>query len=399
MSEASINRERRRVLAGGVGVFAASSLGAFVHPAWAQAKPLPQYVAWKNAASMIVHSPNTLETRRAALAKDLITAEHDLYVRNNLTPPSDSIIANRDAWEVAFEGVGKPRTLKVADLKSMGKTDVTMVLQCSGNGRAYFPHKPSGTQWSVGAAGCVTWGGVPLKRVVAALGGVQAGMVYLTGTGGETIPAGIDPKSVMVERSVPLKALEDAMLAWELNGNPISLGHGGPLRLIVPGYTGVNNVKYVKRIAFTTEQTDARIQAGRYRMVPLGGKANPSLPSVWEMSVKSWINLPAPDAGSVPAGSVWIQGVAFGGSTAAKNVEVSIDGGKTWRTAYFVGPDLGRFAWRQFVLPVRLAPGTYMLASRATDANGNVQPEQRVENASGYNNTSWRDHAIQITVV
>jgi sulfite oxidase len=189
------------------------------------------------------------------------------------------------------------------------------------------------------------------------------------------------------------------MLAWELNGNPISLGHGGPLRLIVPGYTGVNNVKYVKRIAFTTEQTDARIQAGRYRMVPLGGKANPSLPSVWEMSVKSWINLPAPDAGSVPAGSVWIQGVAFGGSTAAKNVEVSIDGGRTWRTAYFVGPDLGRFAWRQFVLPVRLAPGTYMLASRATDANGNVQPEQRVENASGYNNTSWRDHAIQITVV
>ena len=399
MSEASINRERRRVLAGGVGVFAASSLGAFVHPAWAQAKPLPQYVAWKNAASMIVHSPNTLETRRAALAKDLITAEHDLYVRNNLTPPSDSIIANRDAWEVAFEGVGKPRTLKVADLKSMGKIDVTMVLQCSGNGRAYFPHKPSGTQWSVGAAGCVTWGGVPLKRVVAALGGVQAGMVYLTGTGGETIPAGIDPKSVMVERSVPLKALEDAMLAWEVNGNPISLGHGGPLRLIVPGYTGVNNVKYVKRIAFTTEQTDARIQAGRYRMVPLGGKANPSLPSVWEMSVKSWINLPAPDAGSVPAGSVWIQGVAFGGSTAAKNVEVSIDGGRTWRTAYFVGPDLGRFAWRQFVLPVRLAPGTYMLASRATDANGNVQPEQRVENASGYNNTSWRDHAIQITVV
>lgn len=399
MFEGQFNKDRRRVLAGGAGVFAASSLGAFVHPAWAQAKPLPQYVSWKNAENLIVHSPNTLETERDALAQAVITSEHDLYVRNNLTPPSDEIVANRDAWEVAFEGVGNPRTLKMSDLKAMGKSQVTMVLQCSGNGRAYFPHKPSGTQWSVGAAGCVTWGGVPLKRVVSALGGVRKGMVYITSTGGETIPPGIDPKTVIVERSVPLKALEDALLAWELNGNPISLGHGGPLRLIVPGYTGVNNVKYVKRVAFTTQQTDARIQASRYRMAPLGSKANPSHPSVWEMSVKSWINLPTPDGGSVPTGSVWIQGVAFGGTTAAKSVEVSIDGGKTWRTAYFVGPDMGKFAWRQFVLPVRLQPGTYTLASRATDANGRVQPERRVENASGYNNTSWRDHAFQITVV
>jgi DMSO/TMAO reductase YedYZ molybdopterin-dependent catalytic subunit len=398
MQESITNTERRRVLAGGVGVFAASSLGAFVHPAWAQAKPLPQYVAWKNAESMIVHSSSTLETKRTALAQSLITAEHDLFIRNNVAPPSESIVANRDVWEVAFEGVGNPQTMKLADLKAMGKSEVTMVLQCSGNGRAYFPHKPSGTPWTVGAAGCVTWGGVPLKRVVAALGGVRSGMVYLTGTGGETLPAGIDPKTIVVERSVPLKALEDAMLAWELNGNPISLAHGGPLRLIVPGYTGVNNIKYVKRVAFTAQQSDARIQANRYRLVPLGSKADPGKPSVWEMSVKSWINMPAPDTGSVPAGSVWIRGVAFGGTSAARGVDVSIDGGKTWRAAYFVGPDRGRFAWREFVLPVRLTSGTYTLASRATDANGNVQPEHRVEDADGYNNTSWRDHAIRITV-
>jgi sulfite dehydrogenase len=131
----------------------------------------------------------------------------------------------------------------------------------------------------------------------------------------------------------------------------------------------------------------------------MGGMANPSQPSVWEMPVKSWINLPAPDGGAVPAGSVWIQGVAFGGTSAAKGVDVSIDGGRTWQKAFFVGPDLGRFAWRQFVLPVRLKPGTYTLASRATDSHGKVQPEQRLENAAGYNNNSWRDHAIRITVV
>lgn len=399
MTDPIADPQRRRILAGGAGLFAATSLGAFTHPAWAQAKPLPQYASWKNAENVIVHSSNTIETKRAAQALRVITAERDLFVRNNLAPPSESILADRDAWQVSFEGVGRPRAMTLRDLKSMGKSQLTMVLQCSGNGRAYFPHKPSGTQWTVGAAGCVTWGGVSLKQVVAALGGVSSGMVYLTGTGGETLPSGVDPKTVLVERSVPLAALEDAMLAWELNGSPISLAHGGPLRLIVPGYTGVNNVKYIKRVAFTTQQTDARIQAGRYRLAPVGDKANPSQPSVWQMPVKSWITLPSPDSGPVPAGSVLVQGVAFSGTGPAKGVQVSIDGGKSWQTAFLIGDDLGKYAWRQFVLPLRLRPGTYMLASRATDVNGNVQPEQRAENASGYNNNSWRDHAIELKVV
>jgi sulfite dehydrogenase len=79
-------------------------------------------------------------------------------------------------------------------------------------------------------------------------------------------------------------------------------------------------------------------------------------------------------------------------------VEVSLDGGKTWAAARFVGPDLGRYAWRQFVFSARLPAGSYTLASRATDAAGNVQPEQRFENAGGYNNTSWADHAVKVSV-
>ena len=75
-----------------------------------------------------------------------------------------------------------------------------------------------------------------------------------------------------------------------------------------------------------------------------------------------------------------------------------MDGGKTWQAARFIGPDLGKFAWRQFVLPVRLEAGTYMLASRATDMAGASQPEEREENLRGYNNTSWRDHAVTVTV-
>src|SRR5690606_5027764 len=157
------------------------------------------------------------------------------------------------------------------------------VLQCSGNGRGFFPHKPSGTQWQVGAAGCVMWAGVPVAMLVEQLGGVAGDMAYMTGTGGETLPEGLDPDTVLVERSVPRAAMEHAMLAWEMNGEPLALAHGGPLRLIVPGYTGVNNVKYIKRLAFTAEQSPARIQQTSYRLAPLDAKPGPQFPSAWEM--------------------------------------------------------------------------------------------------------------------
>ena len=347
---------------------------------------------------MIVHSSNTVETRRSAFGTSVVTPSNQLYIRNNLPPPSDDIVADRDVWQVAIAGVKNPRTLTVGELKTMGLATVAMVLQCSGNGRGYFPDKPSGTPWQVGAAGCVVWSGVPVRVVAEALGGVAGGMKYMTSTGGEKLPEGIDPKSVMVERSVPLEAMEDALLAWEMNDDPIPLAHGGPVRVIVPGYNGVNNVKYVKQLAFTPEQSEANIQKTGYRLSPPGTKGNPSQPSIWSMAPKSWITSPAPENGSVKAGPLQITGLAFGGLHAVDRVEVSIDGGKTWNQARFVGPDLGRYAWRPFVLAVRLEPGTYTLASRATDATGTVQEEMRIENVSGYVNSSWRDHALQVTV-
>lgn len=398
-----VSLPRRHMLAG-----SAAALGALGMASWsggvrAQAaaapKPLPGYAGWKDAKSLIVHSSNTLETRRSAFGTSVITPTSQLYVRNNLPVPDASVLDQRDAWSVSIEGVKNPRSLTLAELKTLGLETVATVLQCSGNGRGFFPSKPSGTPWAVGAAGCALWSGVPVRHVVAALGGVADGMVYLTGTGGDKVPEGVDPLTVLVERSVPIKALEDALLAWEINGEPIPLAHGGPLRLIVPGYQGVNNIKYVKRLALTKEQSQARIMSHGYRMSPPGTKASPDQPSVWEMTVKSWINGPLPEQGPLKAGMAQIHGVAFGGTRAVQGVEVSVDGGQTWKKAQLIGPDLGRFAWRQFVLPVQLPAGTHVLASRATDAVGNVQPADREENLGGYNNASWRDHAITVTVV
>jgi sulfite dehydrogenase len=191
--------------------------------------------------------------------------------------------------------------------------------------------------------------------------------------------------------------MEDALLAWEMNGEPIPLVHGGPLRLVVPGYYGINQVKFVKRLAFTPAESDAKIQRTGYRVRPVGTAADPGQPSAWEMGVKSWINHPAGEA-PVRAGRVVVNGVAFGGMREVRRVEVSIDGGRSWRDAPLVGPDLGKYAWRHFALPVELPRGSHTLVSRATDAAGNVQPEARVDNESGYANTSWRDHAVTVNV-
>ena len=394
---------RRHLLASSASALAAAGLATWTRGAMAQApaaavKPLPASVSWKDPASIIVHSSTTIETRRGAFGTSVITPAEQLYLRNNLPTPDASIVADRDAWEITLDGVKNPRKLTVRDLKSMGIDTVAMVLQCSGNGRGFFPSKPSGTPWTVGAAGCVVWSGVPVRAVVEALGGVSPGMRFMTGTGGEKLPEGIDPKSIIVERSVPAAAMGDALLAWEMNGAPVSLAHGGPLRLIVPGYTGVNNIKYIKQLAFTATESDARIMSHGYRITPPGEKGDPSQPSVQEMTVKSWVNSPNPDSGSLKEGWAQIHGVAFGGLHAVKGVEVSTDGGKTWQKARLVGPDLGKYAWRQFVLPARLSAGGYLITSRATDMAGNVQPETRGENQSGYNNTSWADHAVKVTV-
>ena len=401
----SIKITRRNLLGATAGLIAAAGLKPSTAsaqqataPAASTAKPIPAYVSWKHADSMIVHTPTTIETKRSAIGSSIITPSDRLFIRNNLPAPSAADIGDVNAWKINVEGVGKPQTLSLSDLKQIGYETMATVLQCSGNGRGLFPGKPSGTRWQTGAAGCVMWAGVPVREVIKSLGGVSAGMVYMTGTGGEKLPEGIDPLAVVVERSVPLSAMQDALLSWEMNGEPMPLAHGGPLRLIVPGYSGVNNIKYIKRLAFTKEQTQAAIQKTGYRMSPVGQKGDPSQPAVWTMDAKSWVTSPSPDSGPVKAGLVQITGVAMGGLEDVAKVDVSLDGGKTWQVARLVGPDLGKYAWRQFVLAATLKAGQYDIACRVTTKSGVAQVAVSTENAAGYLNSGWQSHAVKIDV-
>lgn len=376
---------------------AAAGLAGWSPASVAQAKPLPPVATFKDASRVIVHSASGIETQRGAFGSSGVTDVDILFLRNNIAAPDAAIVGNPDAWQVQVDGVTSPRTLTVAELKRMGLANVAMVLQCSGNGRGFFSHKAAGSQWKVGAAGNTLWSGVPVKDVVTALGGVREGMRYMTSSGGETIPPGIDPKKVMVERSVPWTAMEGAILAWELNGRPIPLAHGGPLRLIIPGYYGVNNIKYVKRVAFTPTETPANIQQSGYRVRDIGKKGDATQPSMWQMNLKSFVTSPS-GGESLRAGTLQVHGVAFTGGSPVKGVEVSVDGGKSWRAAEFIGPHMGNYAWRHFVAEVTLAPGPHLITSRAIAIDGTVQPELRVENERGYAHNGWRDHAVSVTV-
>ena len=389
---------RRHFLVGAVGTAgagAALSAGLTPDGALAQEGGLPAYVSWKDADALIRHSEQTFETKRGEIGLSGITPNDIVYVRNNMPSMTEEQVGDPDAWAIAFEGVGEPKSLTLADLKKMSPDTVACVLQCSGNGRAFFEHETSGSQWSVGAAANVLWTGVPVKAVADALGGVDGDKAFMTSTGGEPIPDGIDPLTVMVERSVPAAAMDQAMLAWEMNGEPIPLAHGGPVRMIIPGYFGVNNVKHVKKVAFADAESPAKIQQTSYRVRPVGESGAPDQPSMYEMPVKSWVTHPLMDAES---GQVQIWGVAMGGTEELAGVEVSTDGGQTWQEARFVGPDMGVYAWRPFLLAAELQPGTHRIASRASTVGGATQPEEFEPNHRGYGHNGWADHAVDVTV-
>jgi len=356
----------------------------------------------KSEGAFIIHSdlPWALETRRGHFGFGPITSASHLFVRNNLPAPPASLTDRGDDWFFDVSGCAREGSLTLADLKRMKSRSVATVLQCSGNGRDFFPHDPSGSQWAVGAAGCVLWTGVSVADIFEQFGGAQQDLSYLTATGGEELPEGVNQHAVVVERSVPIeKGLKDCLLVWEMNGAPLPVIHGGPVRLIVPGYFGVNNVKWVRRLAATTDESGAKIQQSGYRMRPEGLAGGPEHPSMWRMPVKSWLNGPGADGAPVLAGLNTLYGVAFSGERGVEAVEVSADDGSTWQQAELVGPDLGPNAWRTFQFVANVPVGEHRFVTRATDTQGDQQPKLALHNHRGYGHNGWQDHALYVQAV
>ncbi|MDQ3538647.1 MAG: sulfite oxidase, partial [Actinomycetota bacterium] len=319
------------------------------------------------------------------------TAVADFFVRCNLPLPA---VASPDDWFVEVAGTARDTTLRVAQLRELlPPAETTAVLQCAGNGRRHAATPVPGSQWANGAAGCASFRGVRVADLARALGGSDPQARFLTATGGEAAPS----SDARVERSVPVaKGLADCLLAFEMNGEPLTVVHGAPIRLIVPGYFAVNSVKHVARLAFTRDESDAAIMRSRYRLAPPGASQGPSQPTCWAMPVKSWITSPA--AGEVAAGEVSVTGVAFAGETPVARVEVSADGGASWAPAQLRDKPHDAAAWRGFSAHLALRRGRRTLVSRATDEHGNTQPRRSQPNAGGYVFHGWEEPAVVVEI-
>jgi DMSO/TMAO reductase YedYZ molybdopterin-dependent catalytic subunit len=272
------------------------------------------------------------------------------------------------------------------------------VIQCAGNGRGFFAPVIPGLGWGRGAVGHCEWSGVRLADVLNRAGvGAGAAHVHFLGTDGPP-----SPKTPLYLRSLPIaKALDPTvLLATVMNGEPLPVLHGGPVRLVVPGWTANHWMKWVRWITVSDVEAPGFYQQTGYKMPirPMPPEATPApadLRPVTVMNVKSLITGPAEGA-QLPAGPVEVRGVAWTGDGHVTRVDVAAGADDAWTPAEFLdAPRPG--AWRRWRLRME-APtrGALTLRSRATDSTGAVQPDATPWNRSGY---LWNGiDAVRVTI-
>jgi sulfane dehydrogenase subunit SoxC len=302
------------------------------------------------------------------------------------------------AWTLTLAGeVERPLELSLDELRERPAHEVVATMECAGNGRALLdPHVVS-QPWLRDAVGTARWRGIRLRSLLAEVG-VRDTAVEVLFTGSDRgIEGGVEQE---YERSLTLEeaAGEDVILAYEMNGEPLLPQHGYPLRLVVPGWYGMTNVKWLKRITLLAAPFRGYQQSTGYRF---RATAEDEGTPVERMLPRSLVVPPGiPDfltrARTVPAGHCLLEGRAWSGRAAIDRVEVTVDGGDGWHAADLAPPSLGRWAWRRWSFAWQATAGTARLGSRAFDAAGNAQPLAPEWNLGGYANNAvqWLDVSV-----
>jgi sulfite oxidase len=330
-----------------------------------------------------VNRPQNLESPPQWLTSWL-TPNNRFFVRSHFGPPSPSSLKD---WQLHVEGDVKQRlTLSFSDLKAFEEVTLHAVVQCAGNGRAFFYPKVPGVQWERGAMGNAKWAGVRLGDVLKRAGlGSKARHVQLLGADRPVLPT-----VPLFIRSIPIeKAMHPTtMLAYEMNEEPLPILHGAPLRLIVPGWAGNACVKWLTHLTVQEDEADGYYMQTAYRMpvtpVQPGAIIHPSeMMPVTEMPVKSIIARPLEGA-KVPGGTVQVEGVAWTGEGEIVRVQISMDEGKQWYDAN-LGKERAPYAWQLWRYAWKgTKPGRYTIQSRATDSRGHTQPMATPWNPGGF---------------
>ena len=280
--------------------------------------------------------------------------------------------------------VDQPRSYGPADLRKMESVTIPAVLQCTGNGRTRFNPIPGGVGWGQGAVGNAEWTGVRLRDLLERAGLAKgAKHVHLRG---RDEPAG--PKDAIYLRSLPIERAMNpsTIVAFTMNGKDLPAMHGGPVRLVVPGWTGNHWIKWLREITVAEDEAPGTFQRVDYRLPktpqPRDAVVKPedTVP-VTALNVKSILTAPHPRP-SAEAAKAPLQGFAWTGNGRVAKVEVSIDDGP-WKSAELVGPD-HEGAWRMWRFAWDVTMGEHHVRVRATDTTGAVQPDVTPWNKGGY---------------
>lgn len=314
-----------------------------------------------------------------------VTATGLHYVRTNFSIPS--IV--REQYSLAVTGaVAQSRTLAWDELRGLPRHQVTVTMECAGNDRLGLYPLPAGEPWRSGAVSTAAWRGVRLRDVLQMVQ-PHDNVLEIVAQGADHGPradANAAP-DVIFERALPLDAAQhpDTLLALEMNGELLPPEHGAPIRLIVPGWYGMANVKWVTHLRAVTEPFTGYFQRRRYVYQEAGGERVVTL-----ALVKSMIVSPSADAVLQEGAPCVVKGWAWSGHGVISRVEVAVGGGDEWCAATLAEP-VGTHAWTpwSFEIPA-LSPGRLVLRSRATDAAGFTQPDVAVWNALGYGNNAVR---------
>jgi sulfite oxidase len=340
--------------------------------------------------------PYNAEPPLPRLVESWLTPVRSFYVRRHGSVPAV------DPEEYALEVLGeveRPLRLTRGDLEALSGAEVVATLQCAGNRRSEHgrTRKVGGVQWDAGAIGNARWGGAPLGGILRRAG-VKAGARHVSftsldacATPGGKVPFGA---SIPIEKAMA----PETLVALAMNGEALTAEHGYPARTIVPGVIGARSVKWLGTITVEARPSRSFFQARDYKLFGPEVTAETadweSAPAMAEMPVNSAICSPAAGE-SVRAGTLAVRGYALAPSgRAVARVEVSADGGKRWSEARLAGAS-GPFAWRFWEADVAVETGAAVLAVRATDSAGGVQPETATWNFKGYLYNGW--HRIAVT--
>ena len=305
--------------------------------------------------------------------------------------------ADERTWRLEIGGrVATPISLSMEELRRRPAVTAPVTLECAGNGRARLDPRPVSQPWLEEAVGTAEWTGTPLAPLLEEAG-VGSDAVEVAFAGADRgVQGGLEHD---YERSLPLaEAMRpEILLAWAVNGRPLPPQHGHPLRLVVPGWYGMTSVKWLRRISVLGEPFEGYQQTGTYLIH--ASEDDPGTP-VTRIQPRSLLLPPGiPEFESrrrfLAPGRHLLTGRAWSGLAPVAAVEVSSDGGRTWRPAELDGQP-SPWAWAGWRFAWEAAPGSYELCSRASDAAGNTQPLEAPWNTGGYVNNAVQ--RVQVTV-